>query len=159
VTGVETSSKAYNVIPELVEIRGTFRTFDQKTSEQIERHIRDMSESICDMMGCTAQVNVTHQTIPVINNAQVTARARRVFAAIAGEAALDPQARTLASEDVSYLMEDAPGTYILLGASNPVRGLTYGHHHPRFDFDEDALPLGVALMSAAVADYLMQDGE
>jgi amidohydrolase len=65
----------------------------------------------------------------------------------------------MASEDVSYLMDDAPGMYFFVGSSNAERGLTYGHHHPRFDFDEDVLPLSVALMSAAVADYLTGDGK
>jgi len=61
----------------------------------------------------------------------------------------------MASEDMSFILEDVPGMYFFVGSSNEKLGLTYGHHHPRFDFDEDALPLGVALGSAAIADYLM----
>jgi amidohydrolase len=61
----------------------------------------------------------------------------------------------MASEDFSYFLDDVPGMYFFVGASNKQRGLTYGHHHPRFDFDEDALPLGVALMSSAIADYVL----
>jgi amidohydrolase len=61
----------------------------------------------------------------------------------------------MASEDISYMLDDVPGTFFFVGAGNKARGIEYGHHHPRFDFDEDALPLGVALMSAAVADYVM----
>ncbi len=63
----------------------------------------------------------------------------------------------MGSEDVGLFMDDIPGTYFFLGAGIANRTEYYGHHHPRFDFDEDALPLGVALMSAAVASYVMPD--
>jgi amidohydrolase len=159
VTSLATSSHATNVIPDQVEILGTFRTFDAVTSRQIEQHIQQIAASTCQTWGCTAEVSVTHQTIPVINDSEVTARVRDVFAGSFDELVLDGTARTMASEDVSYLMQDAPGMYFFVGASNAERGLTNGHHHPRFDFDEDALPLGVALMAAAVADYLTGDGK
>jgi amidohydrolase len=159
VTSIMTSSTAYNVIPDQVEILGTFRTFDTKTALMIEQQIRDISASTCQAAGCSEEVTIAHKTFPVINDAEVTARVRRVFSRDFSQYAQDTTARTMASEDVSYLMGDAPGMYFFLGASNAERGLTYGHHHPRFDFDEAALPLGVALMATAVADYLTDDGK
>ncbi|MAS34556.1 MAG: peptidase M20 [Anaerolineaceae bacterium] len=159
VTSVETSSKAYNVIPEDVEIRGTFRTMNADTSRQLEDHIRAISEAVCGSMGCTVDVNVNHQTIPVVNDSRVTAQMRQLFAGMVGEANLDAQVRTMAAEDVAYMLDAVPGMYVLVGASNAARGLTYDHHHPRFDFDEDVLPLSVGLMSAAVAHYVMPDAQ
>ncbi len=158
VTGVQTSSYATNVIPDQVRIRGTFRTLNAAAGLQMEGYIRETSEAVCHAVGAKADVQVTHQTVPVINDAGVTARLRPVFAGIVGEDHLDRSARTMASEDVSSLMEGAPGMYFFVGSSNAERGLTFGHHHPRFDFDEDALPLGVALATAAVAQFVLQDG-
>jgi amidohydrolase len=57
------------------------------------------------------------------------------------------------------LLDGIPSLFVLIGSANKTAGLDYGHHHPRFDFDEDALPLSVALMSALLADYLIDDGE
>ena len=54
-------------------------------------------------------------------------------------------------------MEDIPGMFFFVGSANEERGLNYDHHHPRFDFDEEVLPLSVALMSAAVAEYLIPE--
>ena len=55
----------------------------------------------------------------------------------------------MGSEDMAYMMKDIPGCYMFVGSSNPERGLTAKHHHPKFDFDEQALSIGTALMSSA----------
>jgi amidohydrolase len=155
VSGVQSSSQAYNIIPDEVEIVGTFRTFNAYTSEVLEQHIRDVSRSVCESQGCRADVRIRHMTIPVLNDPTVTARLRNAFARIVDPDMLDDNARTMASEDVSYYLDEIPGMYVLVGAGNGQRGLDYGHHHPRFDFDEDALPLGVTLMSTAIAEYVI----
>ncbi len=155
VTSVRSSSEAYNVIPAHVEVRGTFRTFNAYTSELLEQHIRSVSQSMCEAMGCSVDISIRHSTIPTMNDPTVVARARRAFTQVCEDSCLDPTVRTMASEDVSYLLDDVPGMYVLLGSANAELGLDYGHHHPRFDFDENALPLGVALMSAALADYIL----
>jgi amidohydrolase len=157
VTSVRTSSEAYNAIPQQVEIRGTFRTFNAYTSEMLEQHIRAVSESVCASVGCTVDITIKHLTIPTINDPNVTARLRRVFARWIDRQCLDESFRTMASEDISYMLDEVPGTFFFLGAGNKARGIEYGHHHPRFDCDEDALPLGVTLLSAAVGDYVLVD--
>ncbi len=159
VTSVETSSKAYNVIPDQVEMRGTLRAFDTGALDLLEHEVRHVSEAICESSGCTVEVSIERVTIPVVNDAAVTTRIRQAFGRLVDEGCLDRQARTMASEDVSYLLDAVPGMYFFVGSSNAQRGLTYGHHHPRFDFDEDALPLGVALASAAIAEYVWRDGD
>jgi amidohydrolase len=159
ITGVSSSSNGYNIIPETVEIRGTFRTFNAYTSELLEQHIRAMTEAVCQSMGCAVDITIRHLTIPTVNHPDVTERLRRVFAGMVDAEALHTDTRTMASEDIAFMMDDIPGTYFFVGSGNAERGLAYGHHHPRFDFDEDALLLGVALMSAALADYVMPNGK
>jgi len=56
---------------------------------------------------------------------------------------------------MSYFLEAVPGTFFFVGSANPERGLDYPHHHPRFDFDEAAIPLAVELLAAAVASYVL----
>jgi len=63
--------------------------------------------------------------------------------------------RTMGSEDAAYFMRQVPGCYFFLGSANAQKGLNAPHHNPSFDFDEDALPLGVAIMMQALAHYLM----
>jgi amidohydrolase len=61
----------------------------------------------------------------------------------------------MGSEDAAVFMQAVPGCYFFLGSANPERGLSAPHHNPRFDFDEDALPLGVAVLLQALAHYLL----
>jgi amidohydrolase len=156
VTSVRTSSHAFNIIPQEVEIKGTFRTFNAYTSEVMEQHIQSVSQAVCASVGCEAQVTIKHLTIPVMNNPAVTKRVRKAMKQVVKPSALDQTVRTMASEDVSYMLDDIPGMYFFVGAANPSKGITYGHHHPSFNIDEDVLPLGVALMSASVAEYVMR---
>lgn len=153
VTSVESSSHAYNAIPSHVRLGGTFRSFNAYTSELLDQHIRSVATAVCESMGCSVEVQIRHPTIPVVNDPDVTRRLQTVFGGLLGTEAVVP-AHTMASEDMCYVLEDVPGTFFFLGAANANKGFTYPHHHPRFDFDEDALPLGVALAAAAIGDYV-----
>lgn len=155
VTSVETSSQAYNAIPAYVNVGGTFRTFNAYTSEMLEQHIRSVATSVSESMGCTVDIHIRHPNIPVVNDPDVMERVRSALLRVVDESAIVEE-RTMASEDVSYVLEDVPGVYFFLGSANAERGLDYAHHHPRFDFDEDVLPLGVALASSAIAEYTMR---
>jgi amidohydrolase len=148
---------AFNVIPQEAILQGTIRTFKREVRDLIERRMYEISDGICQAMGCVADLQVEHHVLPVVNHAEVTGRMRSVFREMVGEEGLDVTERTMGSEDAGIFMEDIPGTYFFVGAAVPDRDTYYGHHHPRFDFDENALPLGVALMSAAVAEYVLPD--
>ena len=55
---------------------------------------------------------------------------------------------------MALFLDAAPGCYFLVGAGNAVKGITAPHHSPRFEIDEDALPIGVEVMSRAALEYL-----
>jgi amidohydrolase len=55
---------------------------------------------------------------------------------------------------MAFMQEKVPGCYFFVGSNNSERHLDYGHHHPKFDFDEEALPRAAALMAAAAIDVL-----
>jgi len=150
-------SDAHNIIPERVELKGTFRTFTKEVSDYVGQRMREISESLCAAMGCKAKVDIRHGTIPTINHPEVAARVRERFAPIVGEANLKVDERTMGSEDVAYFMDDIPGMFFFVGSANDDKGLNYGHHHPRFDFDEAALPLAVELLASAVGSYVITE--
>jgi amidohydrolase len=60
----------------------------------------------------------------------------------------------MGSEDFAYFSEKVPACFFMVGSANAERGLNYGHHHPRFDFDEAALPRAAALMAQSALDLL-----
>ena len=92
----------------------------------------------------------------MINDSDVFFRVNHAFRQL-GDVVQMRSVRTMVSEDVSYLMDDVPGLYFFVGAGNAARGITYGHHHPRFDIDEDVLPLAAGLLSRAIAEYVLPE--
>ena len=150
-------SDAFNIIPGQAFIAGTVRTYKVEVRDLIEKRLQEISESLCTAMGCSAEVKMKHTTLPVENHPEVAARVRGAFQRMIDPARIITDERTMGSEDVGLLMADVPGAYVFLGSMNEARGLNYGHHHPRFDIDEDSLTLGVSLMSAALAEYLIPE--
>lgn len=148
-------SDADNIIPERAMLGGTFRTYSMEMRDLVEARLRQISESVAAAMGCSVDISVKHGTIPTVNDAAVTARMVNLFAPIVGRDNLITEARTMGSEDMAYFMDDIPGLYCFVGSANSARGLDFAHHHPRFDFDEDVLTLGVGLMTTAIAEYLL----
>ncbi|MDX2076237.1 MAG: M20 family metallopeptidase [bacterium] len=150
------ASHADNIIPEQVTLGGTMRFFRVETRDLIEKRIREIATGIATGMNCTIEFQFHHATIPVINNPNVSAKARETFKRIAPNNPMVMQEPTTGGEDMSLLMNDIPGMFFFVGSANEERGLNYGHHHPKFDFDEDVLPLSVALLASAVADYVIE---
>lgn len=148
-------SDADNIIPERVKLSGTFRTYKREVRDLVERRLVEISAGIAAAMNCTASTTVAHGTEPVANHPDVAERVRPRLGQIVGTQNIQTSIRTMGAEDVGLFMDDIPGLYFFLGSANEARGLNYGHHHPRFDFDEAALPLGVALLSAAVAEFVL----
>lgn len=146
---------ANNVIPSEVTFGGTFRTYRSATNELIARRLHEIAEGVATALGCTAQVRTQLLAPALVNDSEVNARLRETFRRVAPQLTLIDNARTMASEDMACFLERVRGTYFFVGSANRERGLDFPHHHPRFDFDEDALPIGVGLLAAAVAEYVL----
>ncbi len=119
--------------------------------------MQEISENVAKALGCTAEITFTHLTKPVDNHPEVSAHIRDVLKQVDDSLTFDLGARTMGSEDVSEFMTDIPGLYFFLGAKDETQSAYYGHHHPRFSIDEQSLPLGVALLSSAVASYVVPE--
>lgn len=152
------AGEAQNVIPNEAVLGGTFRTFRPETHALVERRLQEIVAGIAMSMGCTAEIETRQVTPPLVNDAESNARLRDVFELMpfAKPLKIIDSQRTMAAEDMALFLDAAPGTYFFVGSANPAKGATYPHHHPRFDIDEDALPMGVALLCAAVSDRLME---
>lgn len=150
------SGTAFNIIPNQAVFGGTIRTFRAEVRDLIDKRMREMTASLCASMGCESEVHMNHHTEPVINNPVVAEKVKEVFTSIVGQENMESQL-TLTGEDVGSFMSDVPGAFFFVGAANAERNLNYAHHHSRFDFDEDALPLGAGLLAEAVAAYVFKD--
>ncbi|MEB2286499.1 MAG: amidohydrolase [Anaerolineae bacterium] len=146
---------SFNVIPASARLRGTLRAFRTEMIALLEERVRAVSEEIAAALGCQAEVAVEQVTLPVINDTGVNGRLAAAFRAVAPDVRLIRNFQTMAAEDMSYFLEAVPGAFFFVGSANPQRGLDYPHHHPRFDFDEAAIPLAAELLATAVASYIL----
>lgn len=147
------AGSARNIIPQTATFSGSYRLFREETRAMVKRRIAEVAEGTAAAMGCRAEVDFGIGIGAVMNDAAVAGRARDVFSRC-GDAISVVSQPWMASEDVGILMEGSPSAFLLVGSANHKRQLDFPHHHPRFDFDEEALPLSVGMMSALIADYL-----
>jgi len=146
---------AFNVIPPQVEMTGTIRTYEPATRESVLRRVREIVEGVSRALGAEADLTIESLTPAVINDAEVAKMVRKAAEAILGPERVTSGERTMGSEDAAFFMQKIPGCYFFLGSANADKGLDAPHHNPRFDFDEEALVLGLAILAQTAAFYLL----
>lgn len=145
--------ETHNVIPPLVELKGTIRAFEPEIRNLILERFHQITIGVAQAMGCRVEVEFKRISPPVINEAAITRRVQEIAARLLPKSVIDPDERTMGSEDMAFMMEQIPGCYFFIGSADAEKGLNASHHHPRFDFDEDALPRAAALMAAVVSEF------
>ena len=144
------SGTTFNVIPHTAEFQGTIRTFNPEVRSMVIERFREIVSQIAQALNCSAEIEVESVTPAVINDSELSARVQRIAQQLYPQAELDTQERTMGSEDMAFMMDTIPGCYFFIGSSNPEKGLDAKHHHPRFDFDEEALQISASMMTAVV---------
>ncbi len=135
VTSFETSSNAFNVIPQRVHIKGTVRTMSKAMRELAETRLKAIATGTAATFGGTAEVTY-HRGYPVmVNSPEQTEFAAEVAKSVAGDCLDAPL--VMGGEDFSYFLNERPGAYILVG-----NGDTAMVHHPEYNFNDDAIPAG-----------------
>jgi amidohydrolase len=149
---------AFNIIPPVVRLKGTIRSFQPETRVLVHRRVREICEGVAAALGCEAQVDIATMTDPVVNDPVLCDRVAGIAARLVGEDNIRRDIRTMGSEDMAYFMKDIPGCYYFIGSANAGRGLDAPHHSPQFDVDEDALRIGAAVMASVVASFVLPEG-
>jgi amidohydrolase len=151
------SGTSFNVIPQEATLEGTIRTFDLGVRLKVLERFEEIVRGVASAMGCQVEVTVKRLTPALVNADEVAGRVQQTARRVLPDADYeDSPYLTMGAEDMAFMQEKAPGCYFFVGSADRARGLDYGHHHPKFDFDEDALISGAALMAAAAADILSQ---
>ncbi|HZQ98670.1 MAG TPA: M20 family metallopeptidase [Chloroflexota bacterium] len=145
---------ANNVIPGEATILGTVRTYDPDLRQQLAERLKELSQGIAAAMRAKAEVEYTFGYPSLVNDPAMTELVRQVGAELVGAENVTQVDPVLGGEDMSYFLQKAPGCFFRLGTGNKARGITFGNHHPKFDVDEAALPLGVAAMTTVALRFL-----
>ncbi|MEQ3631665.1 MAG: M20 aminoacylase family protein [Sulfitobacter sp.] len=143
VTAFETSSKAFNVIPQRVQMKGTVRTMSADMRSLAEKRINEICNGIAGTFGGTADVTY-HRGYPVmVNHEEQTEFAADVARSISGDCVEAPL--VMGGEDFAFMLEERPGAYILVG-----NGDTAAVHHPEYNFNDEAIPAGCSWWAGIV---------
>ena len=134
---------ASNIIPGHVDIVVGIRSYDPKTRDELERRITLIAERQAESYGMTASVDYQRSYSATVNHTEETDFLRQVARKFAGEDKVVELARPfMGSEDFAYMLEKRPGSYFFLGTQRTPHDPQL--HHPKFDFNDDILPIGAA---------------
>jgi amidohydrolase len=141
------AGEAYNVIPQTARLKGTTRTLTEAVRDLAETRIRAIAEATCAAYGAKASVDYRRGYPVTVNHPEQTDFIAKVAAEVgAGERAVDTTIVPLmGSEDFSYMLESRPGAYIFMG-----NGDTASVHHPKYNFNDEAIPYGVSLWAKVI---------
>ena len=135
VTSIESSSKAFNVIPQRIDIRGTVRTMSSEMRDMAEKRIAQICNGTAATFGGTAVINYMRGYPVMVNSEVQTEFAAQVATSISG--GCDNAPLVMGGEDFAFMLEERPGAYILVG-----NGDTASVHHPEYNFNDEAIPAG-----------------
>ncbi|MGC4192108.1 MAG: amidohydrolase [Thermomicrobiales bacterium] len=148
------AGEAFNVIPDTAELRGTVRTIRAEVREHISRRLAEVAEAVGAVFGATVTTEYTFGPPSIVNDPAVVDLVWKAAAEVVGEENVHEAKVGMGGEDFSYFTEARPGCFFNVGTRNEERGIVWGHHHPRFDVDEEGMAPGIATMANAVLTIL-----
>ncbi len=152
--GEVAGGSAHNIIPEKVVLTGTVRTFEETLQKMIKQRVFEIAEGTARVFGALADVRYTDGYPPLVNDAEMVEFVKQVVISTLGPEALPEFAPVMGGEDFAYYLQKVPGAFFFLGSGT---GCPYPHHHPKFDIDEEALPIGTLLLSKIALEFLSRN--
>jgi len=144
------AGEAYNVIPNECVLRGTIRAFEPKVREGLPAAMERIAGGIARAMGCEMKLDYDHGYPPLVNSASEVEFAARAMREVAGADNVTTDGiMTMGSEDFAFMLEAKPGAYVFLG-----NGATASLHNPKYDFNDDILPVGASYWATLVEQTL-----
>ena len=150
---------SFNILPAEVELKGTVRTLSREARDRVQDLIKEISENICCAHRCRARIDYREGVPVLVNDGGIIELVRKSAVALFGEESIrelkDP---IMGGEDFAFYLERIPGAMFWLGVRNAEVDAVHSWHSPYFDIDEEALPVGAAVLSEAVCRYLEKAG-
>lgn len=150
VTSFQTSSTAFNVIPQSVTLRGTVRTMKAEMRDLAEERVRAICKLQAESFGGRAEMRYMRSYPVMVNHPEQTDFAADVAKTVSGQCEEAPL--IMGGEDFAYMLEERPGAYILVG-----NGDTAMVHHPKYNFNDEIIPAGCSWW-AGIAEQRMPLG-
>jgi len=153
------SGQAGNVIPHQAVLAGSIRTTVPADGAYLREALNRLAHGIAATYRVQATVTIRRGGGALINEERTSAQATRWVKELFGDAASRDFPPLMVSENFGDFLEPYPGLMALVGAQNADVGAAYPHHHPRFNIDEAALPMGAALYAQYALRFLEEIGD
>lgn len=146
---------ATNVIPDKVQVQGTFRTMNEEWRFEAHQIMKKLAEELASSMGgsCDFRVDVGYPF--VYNDESVTEFARKAAIDYLGNGNVVELDMRMTGEDFSYYTQHMPGCFYRLGVGNEAKGINSGLHTPTFNVDEKCIEIGTGMMSYIALKQLL----
>jgi len=148
------AGRAFNVIPDRADLRGTVRTFGGHFFEDAPRLVGDTAQGVASAFGAHVNVNYRRLSAPLINNEELSRLMRDVAADLIGAGNVRQGVRTMGGEDMAFFLEKVPGCFAFVGSAPRTGGRASPHHSPTFDIDEESLVIAAELLTQTAIRYL-----
>ena len=140
---------AFNIIPNTVEMSGTFRCYDLLLRERLMASLRRVAEQTAGAFKCTAEVRNDWLTPAVVNDPAATKLMRELATEFLDEAGVVEMQQLTGSDDIAYFWQKFPGCYAFVGSAKTDGSPVAQHHNPKFDIEESVMATGVELLVRA----------
>ena len=148
------SGNAHNVIPDTARLSGTIRFVTREQGDAVKTRLQTLAEGIATSMNARAEVEFGGSAPPLINDPELAQLVRDAAAEGLGPDRVSQGNLMSVSEDFGEFLDPVPGCFFFVGSRNEEKGFIYGHHHPKFDIDEEAMATGIEAMSRAAVKFL-----
>jgi amidohydrolase len=136
----------FNVIPDTATLMGTVRCFDPEVRAAMPERMKRILGGLCAAMRTEYELDYHWSYPPTVNDRATNDVVREVAGAVLGaEAVVDGHDIVMWAEDMSFMQEQRPGAYFIVGARGGPE-TAFPHHNARFDIDERALEVGYKMM-------------
>ena len=137
--------QAANVMPAEIIVNGTARYFAKPVKDVIDTRMREMAHQFASLHGATAEVEINWRAVPTINHDEQTDVCVTAASTVVPASAVDAKMQaSTGGEDFAYMLEKKPGAMIMIGNGVPADGIVHQVHTPKFNFNDEIIPFGVA---------------
>jgi amidohydrolase len=147
---------AFNIIPDKVTMTGTIRTLKENVRQTIFQLLEDVSTSTAKSYGCEAELTIIEAYPPLHNDPEMSDFAMAIAKDLVGDHAIWADEPSMGGEDFAYYLQKKPGAFLWLGGRPLDEPNLYYNHNPKFDVDERAFLIGLALHVNLVERFLTQ---
>lgn len=148
------AGQAYNIIPDVMQITGSTRTFDRKIREELPEKMEQIVRGITSSYGAGYEFLFSKGYASVMNDHDLTLKVEKLLTDHFGKDRVIHIGPLMPGEDFSAFSELCPGFFVELGTRNEEKGCDKPHHNRNYKLDEEALLYGVEFFTFLIQNRL-----